>query len=122
MRRAGQAGLQVRPPLARPRPEAEWVSRIGAVIGWNGTIVPVPGERLPVLFNTAQYLCVATARIRAELGYRAVVDPDNALRASVAWERDNLPEPTVDYAEEDLYWPSSAPGRCDNRDRFLRRG
>src|SRR6516225_1324274 len=33
--------------------EAEWVARIGAIVGWNGAIVAVPSEKMPVPFNTA---------------------------------------------------------------------
>jgi nucleoside-diphosphate-sugar epimerase len=81
--------------------EAEWVARIGALCGWRGAIVPVPDEQLPVPLNTAQDLCMDTTRIRAELGYREVVDPDEALRETVAWEREHLPEVPVDYLRED---------------------
>jgi hypothetical protein len=35
------------------------------------------------------------------LGYREVVDRDDALSETVAWERDHLPELPVDYVEED---------------------
>jgi nucleoside-diphosphate-sugar epimerase len=81
--------------------EAEWVARVGAAAGWRGEVVTVPGGRVPVPFNTAQDLAVDTARIRAELGYREVVDPDDALRRTVEWERDHMPEVPVDYARED---------------------
>jgi nucleoside-diphosphate-sugar epimerase len=81
--------------------EAEWVSRIGAVVGWTGQIVSVPGGKVPVLFSTAQDLRMDTSRIRAELGYREVTDPNDALRLTVAWERDHLPELSLDYDQED---------------------
>jgi nucleoside-diphosphate-sugar epimerase len=81
--------------------EAEWVARIGAVVGWGGDIVCVPGGKVAVPFNTAQDLYVSTTRIRAESGYREVADRDAALRETVAWERDHLPELPVDYAQED---------------------
>lgn len=81
--------------------EAEWIGRIGAVVGWGGEVVLVPGGRMAVPFNTAQDLAVDTTRIRAELGYREVVDPDDALRGTVEWEREHLPEVPVDYAQED---------------------
>jgi nucleoside-diphosphate-sugar epimerase len=81
--------------------EAEWVARIGAVVGWGGAIVFVPGGKVAVPFNTAQDLCVDTTRIRAELGYREVVDQDDALRETVAWELEHLPELPVDYVQED---------------------
>ena len=89
--------------VAEPTPnsEAEWVARIGAVVGWGGAIVSVPGGKMAVPFNTSQDLCVDTTRIRAELGYREVVDRDDSLRETVAWERDHLPELPVDYVQED---------------------
>lgn len=81
--------------------EAEWVARIGVVFGWGGALVAVPGEKMPVPFNTAQDLWVDTTRIRAELGYREVIHRDDALRETLAWERDHLPELPVDYPQED---------------------
>jgi nucleoside-diphosphate-sugar epimerase len=81
--------------------EAEWVARIGATVGWCGEIVAVPCGRMPVPFNTAQDLCVDTSRIRVELGYREVVDQDDALRETVGWERNHMPEMAVDYGQED---------------------
>jgi nucleoside-diphosphate-sugar epimerase len=81
--------------------EAEWVGKIGAVVGWGGEIVAVAGEKLPVPFNTAQDLTVDTTRIRGELGYREVIDRDDAFRDTVAWEREHLPELPIDYPQED---------------------
>jgi nucleoside-diphosphate-sugar epimerase len=86
-------------PLAST--EAEWVARIGAIVGWDGVIVSIPRSKMAVPFNTGQDLCVDTSRIRSELGYREVVDPDDALRETVAWEQDHLPELPVDYGQED---------------------
>ena len=42
-----------------------------------------------------------SSRIRAELGYTEVVAPEEALRQTVASERENLPEQPSDYAAED---------------------
>jgi nucleoside-diphosphate-sugar epimerase len=81
--------------------EAEWVAKIGTAVGWNGRVVAVPKGRLPVGFNTDQDLVVDSTRIRAELGYREVVKPDDALRETVHWEQNHLPEEPVDYARED---------------------
>ena len=81
--------------------EGKWVARIGAILGWNGAIVAVPDDKMPVPFNTAQDLCLDTTRIRVELAYREAIDPDDALRETVAWERDHLPELPLDYAQED---------------------
>jgi nucleoside-diphosphate-sugar epimerase len=81
--------------------EAEWVARIAGVAGWGGKIVTAPRGRLPVPFNTDQALVTDSGRIRAELGYREVVPPDEALRQTVAWEGENLPDQAPDYAAED---------------------
>jgi nucleoside-diphosphate-sugar epimerase len=67
----------------------------------SGRVVAVPKGKLPVGFNTDQDLIVDTTRIRAELGFKEVVDPDDALRQTVSWERNHLPEEPVDYARED---------------------
>jgi nucleoside-diphosphate-sugar epimerase len=81
--------------------EAEWVARIAEAAGWGGRVVTAPRGRLPVPFNTDQDLAVDSSRIRAELGYAEVVAPAEALRQTVAWELENLPDQAVDYAEED---------------------
>jgi len=81
--------------------EAEWVARIGAAAGWGGRVVAVPKGRLPVPFNTDQDLTMDSSRIRAELGYREVVPPAEALQKAVAWERANPSAPPLDYAAED---------------------
>jgi len=81
--------------------EAQWVGRIASAFGWGGDIVAVPGGRVPVGYNTAQDLCLDTARIRAELGYREVMIPEEALRKAVEWQRDHMPQVAVDYAHED---------------------
>jgi hypothetical protein len=66
---------------------------------------------MPVPFNTAQDLTVDTTRIRAELGYREVVDPGDALRETVEWERDHLPDVPVDYPQEDGLLAQFGPKR-----------
>jgi nucleoside-diphosphate-sugar epimerase len=81
--------------------EAEWVARIAEAAGWGGRIVTAPRGRLPVPFNIDQDLVTDSRRIRTELGYTEVVAPEEALRRTVAWERDNLPDPPLDYAAED---------------------
>jgi nucleoside-diphosphate-sugar epimerase len=81
--------------------EAEWVADIGKAFGWAGKIVTVPDASMPVPFNTAQDLVVDSARVRSELGYREVVGRADALRETIAWEREHMPEMAVDYARED---------------------
>jgi nucleoside-diphosphate-sugar epimerase len=81
--------------------EAEWVTRIAEAAGWGGRIVTAPRGRLPVPFRTDQDLVADSSRIRAELGYTEVVAPGEALRQTVAWERQHLPDQPADYAAED---------------------
>jgi nucleoside-diphosphate-sugar epimerase len=97
--RAAGRVYNVAEPMAHT--EAEWVARIAEVAAWGGGIVTAPRGRLPVSFHTDQDLVTDSRRIRAEVGYREVVAPDEALRQTVAWERKNLPDQPLDYAAED---------------------
>ena len=91
--------------------EAEWVSRIASVHGWEGEVVAVSPERLPPAlrpserFDLRQHYAVDSSRIRRELGYREKIDPDEALRRTIRWERENPPaelDPARwDYRAED---------------------
>jgi nucleoside-diphosphate-sugar epimerase len=89
--------------------ESAWVERIGRAVGWSGRIVTLPAARLPKHLDeeidAAQDLVCDTARIRAELGYRERVAPEDAMRRTVAWEREHPPEKidpaSFDYAAED---------------------
>jgi nucleoside-diphosphate-sugar epimerase len=83
------------------RTEAEWVARVAAVAGWGGKVATVPRGRLRVPGNTDQDLATDSGRIRAELGYLEVLASDEALRQTVAWERQNLPDQPPEYAAED---------------------
>ena len=90
---------------------AEWVAKIGEAAGWNGRIVRVPHGRLPEplrwAINAEQDIVVDSSRIRQELGYAERVDIDEAIRRTVAWERDHLPAQLdgkdFDYALEDEF-------------------
>lgn len=93
-----------------PLTHSEWVRAAGRAAGWNGEVVAVPKECLPEhldpgLANTGQHLIVDTSRIREELGYAEQFSPDEALRRTVVWERENPPEETnigdFDHAAED---------------------
>lgn len=95
---AGQA-YNVAEPTAYS--ELEWVTRIAEATRWDGKIVTVPKGRLPVPFNTDQDLVTDSSRIRVELGYTEVVAPAEALRHTVYWERQHLPEQPLDYGAED---------------------
>lgn len=90
-------------------PRAEWVRRIGGAAGWRGEVAELGRALLPPALvpdlDTAQDLVSDSTRIRAELGYRETVPPDEALRRTVAWERAHPPaalDPArFDYAAED---------------------
>ena len=88
-------------------PLADWIRAIGRVAGWNGEVVIVPdgalGAAAPMRVQTLQDMAADTRRIRADLGYRELVDFDEGLRRTIAWERANPPVPDAppDYAAED---------------------
>ena len=93
--------------------EAERLSKVGQVAGWQGKIVPVAKEYLPadwsLPYNTAQHWFVDTSRIRQELGYSEVVTLESALKATIDWQRSHPPKEIspwtgtelLDYATED---------------------
>jgi len=102
-----------------PLPEAEWVRRIGEAAGWDGEVIPLPGERLPPhlreKYDRSQDLVVDTTRIREELGYREPIPQREALRRTIAWERANPPkeiDPSMfDYGAEDAAIAEPERGR-----------
>jgi nucleoside-diphosphate-sugar epimerase len=89
--------------------EAEWIRRIGRVIGWRGEVVTLPKGLLPkhlvMDFDWKQQLVSDSTRIREELGYAEPVALDEALKRTVEWERSNPPEnidpQQFDYPAED---------------------
>jgi hypothetical protein len=86
--------------------EAEWIRKVGAVAGWQGEVVPVPGAGLPDLpdLSSEQDLVLDTSRIRRELGFQEVLSLEEGLERTIRWERDHPPEPLPsppDYAAED---------------------
>lgn len=89
--------------------ELAWQTRIGAQAQWRGKFVVLPRERTPKHLlqpgNAAQHIVVSSERIRAELGYAELVDSDEAIRRSIAWEQNNPPAAVnlqhFDYAAED---------------------
>ena len=97
--------------VAEPRPftELEWTQKVAEAAGWSGVIKVVPAERSPAHLklpgNTKQHWVADTSRIRAELGYSEAMALEQALRATIAWERANPPQEVdskqFDYAAED---------------------
>ena len=71
--------------------EAERISRIGQIAGWQGKVVSMPRSNMPLEwhlgYNTSQHWFIDSSRIREELGYSEVISLDEALRRTVEWER-----------------------------------
>jgi nucleoside-diphosphate-sugar epimerase len=89
--------------------EEEWVRVIADVVGWDGEVLALPPDRLPETLRADAYdlrqdYVVDSTRIREELGYDEIVDPDEAIRRTIEWERAH-PGPVdparFDYAAED---------------------
>jgi nucleoside-diphosphate-sugar epimerase len=89
--------------------EREWVEAIGRTVGWQGEIRVLPVEEMPPHLrsneNYAQPLIADTGRIRDELGFDEIVDPEEGLRRTVEWELahpdERLTDQDFDYAAED---------------------
>ena len=80
--------------------EIEWTRRIADVVGWRGNLVALSADRAPAHLqmpgNYEQHWVVDSTKIRDELGYREIVERDEAIRRTVAWERAN--PPAIDVA------------------------
>jgi len=91
--------------------EMGWVRAIGRAVGWEGDVVVVPRERIPVALRwwgdaaMEQQWIIDSGRIRSELGYEEMVPREEALRRTVAWERanppSNFPPALFEYKVED---------------------
>jgi nucleoside-diphosphate-sugar epimerase len=89
--------------------EIEWMRLIAEQLGWTGQFVVVPEARLPAHLrmpaNFDQHWIADTARLRNELGLVDAIGRDEAVRLTVAWERNNPPPAfsphAFDYAAED---------------------
>ena len=88
--------------------EEVWLNKVAETVGWAGDVIAVPNAELPEALqhhmDMRQDWSVNSARIRAELGYEEVVPLEEALRRTVAWEREHPPEVDpgkFDYEAED---------------------
>ena len=88
--------------------ELEWARKIGDAIGWHGSLVPVPADKLPEYLrmpvNAEQSWIVSSQRIRDELGFVEPVSLDSGIQRTIQWERANPPEidpKMFDYSAED---------------------
>jgi len=85
-------------------PLATWTRMIGEAAGWTGRVAVVPDDQLPEHLasegRAEQDLTLDTHRIRQELGFAERVPLEQALRRTVAWEREHPPEGTAPTAEQ----------------------
>lgn len=70
--------------------EGEWVALVGQAAGWHGRVIADESATEPD-FNASQHLPVDSGAIRAELSYTEQTAIEEALAATVAWERANPP-------------------------------
>lgn len=90
-------------------PELQWQERIAQQVNWRGRFVVLPRERTPkhlwLAGNAAQHVVASSERIRAELGYKEVVEIEEAIRRTAMWEQRNPPgiinPQQFDYDAED---------------------
>jgi nucleoside-diphosphate-sugar epimerase len=89
--------------------ELAWQTRIARQARWSGKFVVLPRERTPRHLlqpgNAAQHIVASSERIRTELDYKEVVNIDEAIRRTIAWEKNNPPTTInpeqFDYHAED---------------------
>ena len=88
--------------------ELEWARKIAEQMAWKAEFVILPADRTPPHLlkpgSTAQHWVASSDRIRRELEYKEPVPPEEAIRRTIAWERENPPNITLqkfDYAAED---------------------
>jgi nucleoside-diphosphate-sugar epimerase len=89
--------------------ELEWTRVVARAAGWDGEVRIVSSEKAPrhirMSGNLEQHWSADSSRIRRELGYCEPVGLEEALKTTIAWERENPPgevDPAqFDYAAED---------------------
>lgn len=92
---------------------ADLVKAIADLVGWQGKIIILPRSQMPNTWkleaNFNQHWVTDSTRIRTELGYREIVARHEALKRTMAWEREHPPEAVaeigqaklLDYQDED---------------------
>ena len=75
--------------------EERWVRTIGEELNWSGDIVTLPNDRLPPHLQSAlrfeQDWTLDSTRLRLDLGFKEEITPREALRRTVAWQRNHSP-------------------------------
>src|SRR5260370_41013575 len=85
------------------------VERVQRIVGWRGKFVVLPRGQTPKHLlqpgNAAQHVVASSERIRTELGYEDLVEIEEAIRRTIAWEQRNPPSALnpqqFDYSAED---------------------
>ena len=76
--------------------EVNLVKVIASVVGWQGEVFIVPKTQMPYTwefkFNAYQHWITDSNLIRTELGNTEIVIRDEALKRTIAWERERPPE------------------------------
>ncbi len=89
--------------------ELEWARQIAAQARWDGEFTVLPRERTPkhllVPGNFRQHGIASSNKIRQELGFQEPVSIADAIRRTIAWEKENPPaevsQEQFDYPAED---------------------
>ena len=86
--------------------EADWVRRVGEIVGWTGEVINAPLGRIAVPYDANHDLHTDSRRIREELGFTEPVMLHESLERTIAWERVNPPDQPssvglLDYEAED---------------------
>jgi nucleoside-diphosphate-sugar epimerase len=84
---------------------------IAKQMNWHGKFVVLPREQTPKHLlqpgNAAQHVVASSERIRTEAGYEDLVEIEEAIRRTIAWEQRNPPSALnpqqFDYSEK--MWP-----------------
>jgi nucleoside-diphosphate-sugar epimerase len=90
--------------------ELAWQSKIAKQMNWQGKFVVLPRGQTPKHLvqtgNAAQHVVASSERIRTELGYEDMVEIEEAIRRTIAWEQQNPPGAVnpqqFDYSAEDV--------------------
>jgi nucleoside-diphosphate-sugar epimerase len=89
--------------------ERQRLERFARAAGWRGEVAEAPDEQIPagdcLPWPGAYHWLLETSRVRRELGYAEVHDPDLAIIETIEWQRANPPRERdpkqFDYAAED---------------------
>jgi len=89
--------------------ELAWQTRIAKQMNWTGKFVLLPRGQMPKHLlqpgDAAQHVVASSERIRTELGYEELVEIEEAIQRTIAWEQRNPPSTVspqqFDYSAED---------------------